>query len=147
MSHNSSSDQESDDGFYGPSLPPLPPAKSQSTSGQMIGPVLPPGIIPAAGDGSGDSSDEDVGPHLPDDISRQHPEHLTRTIVSEAKAGPSREEWMTVIPEKVEKRLGFQSVTSFSKRPVGPVPPAATPQLNPEPETSAVSISSPLCEN
>ena len=44
--------------------------------------------------------------------------NLNRTVKSTKKSEVKveREEWMTVVPKSVAKKLGMKSVTSFSKR-------------------------------
>lgn len=75
--------------------------------------------------------DEDViGPVLPssgEEIDRKRgyldPSYV-QSIVSKCGAGEQeskdmrREEWMTVVPKNVVKKMGFKSVTSFCKKPV-----------------------------
>lgn len=115
MSHTDSSDD--DDGFYGPSLPPASPQPESSQ--EVIGPVL-----PSQWNQQRDDEEEDdvtIGPLLPGESANDpHRNHQPVLRKSAADGLPKREEWMTVIPEKVEKRLGFKSVTSFSQRPIGP---------------------------
>ena len=43
---------------------------------------------------------------------------MKRTVKStkESEVKVEREEWMTVVPKSVAKKLGMKSVTSFSKR-------------------------------
>lgn len=136
------SDSDSGDAF-GPPLPPgfEPEAPEERTC--VIGPVLPPGFGAKdkeeelhgepveENDGrpeSGDSDDSDavIGPLLPgQDESDRGYDRVQRPILMEDDGKKKREEWMTVIPKKVQKKIGFKSVTQFTKKPDGddePVP-------------------------
>jgi len=128
-----------DDGSYGPQLPgenkspkssKLSPDKKVEK--RVIGPALPPGFVTQEPEDKDDnvSQEEDddqvIGPLPPgsqEDLKREYEPFIPTTSEPKNK----REEWMTVIPDKVEKKLGFTSVTSFSKRPVGPVGPVGPP--------------------
>ena len=116
------SSDDDDDGYYGPSLPPASPPPVQRQD--VIGPVLPPqwtGLREDQGEDEGD--DLTIGPLPPGDTAHDpHRDHQPLVRKSQQDL-PKREEWMTVVPAKVEKRLGFKSVTSFSQRPVGPAVP------------------------
>lgn len=119
------SGSDSDDDF-GPMLPPgFEKEAPAPTSRAVIGPTLPPGfatstssptdlIAPLGEDPEEDSSDDDViGPLLPgQEIDRGYGK-ITRVRKDDKE---KREEWMTVIPDKVEKKLGLKSVTSFCKK-------------------------------
>lgn len=109
-------DDDDDDDCYGPRLPPLDTSPDKVIP--VIGPSLPPHLQRSC-----EPSDEEeddgttIGPLPPGSRDDPHPD----VVVREAKTlddGPKREEWMTVIPDKVERKLGFKSVTSFSQRPV-----------------------------
>jgi hypothetical protein len=63
-----------------------------------------------------EDGDEMIGPLLPEDRGLdKFPTHVGRGPEVEDKA-EKREEWMTVIPKKTGRKLGFQSVTSFSRK-------------------------------
>lgn len=122
---------DSDDD-YGPALPPGFNAQPSAS----IGPTLPPHLAaklnqsdnvsddddqkPSPQDQQEESDDEDIiGPVLPGseaDKKRNYgPQRPSSSTEDAGKLG--REEWMTVVPKKVEKKLGLtqKSVTSFSK--------------------------------
>lgn len=111
MSSPTTSDDD-DDGFYGPSLPP-----PESPTDRVIGPVLPPHLRQRASDEEEDEDVPTIGPLPPGSQSDPHPDVVVRKPKLQDDQ-QKREEWMTVIPEKVERKLGFKSVTSFSQRPV-----------------------------
>ena len=104
MDHDSSS-SESD--TYGPKIP---------SSARTIGPALP---LDLKRDESSSDEDDSYGPLLPGQETNRD---YSSTKIIKSSDDPSkqskREEWMTVVPDKLEARLGFtaKSVTSFSKR-------------------------------
>lgn len=128
------SDSDSDD--YGPALPPGFAAGGKP----VIGPTLPPHLVAggsapiaadddivdgqrqqdAGGDEDDDGGDDGdvIGPVLPGSDADRRRKYAPRRPCNERdeiKSG--REEWMTVVPKKVEKKLGLhlKSVTTFSK--------------------------------
>ena len=124
---SSSSDSE-DESFYGPRPPPqTTDTTSERVKPSCIGPALPPGFVPQTDD---DGDEEDEGPSIGPVLSGQEDDRFKyqgSIVPVKEDAKNKREEWMTVIPDKVEKRLGFTNVTSFSKRPVGqPLPETST---------------------
>ncbi|KAI1285967.1 Uncharacterized protein HDE_11350 [Halotydeus destructor] len=124
------SDSEDD---YGPALPPS--FDEEPERAEIIGPTLPPGfknssdaddrtVEPnASSDESVESDDDFIGPALPSsgiDVKRGYHKVARKSQVDDNPNG--REEWMTVIPKKVEKKLLFTSVTSFSRKAAEPLP-------------------------
>ena len=110
-----------DDDVYGPRPPPDLSSQDLERR-ETIGPCMPPGYVPYTEEDDEESAndsnedDEVIGPVLPgQDAQRGYAEI---PIKSDDDSKPQREEWMTVIPKKVVKRLGFKSVTSFCKKPV-----------------------------
>ena len=67
---------------------------------------------------SEDDDDDIIGPILPTQDDLNQSANLNRTVKStkESEVKIEREEWMTVVPKSVAKKLGMKSVTSFSKR-------------------------------
>ena len=67
---------------------------------------------------SDDDDDDIIGPILPTQDDLNQSANLNRTVKStkESEVKVEREEWMTVVPKSVAKKLGMKSVTSFSKR-------------------------------
>lgn len=67
---------------------------------------------------SEDDDDDIIGPILPTQDDLNQSANLNRTVKStkESEVKVEREEWMTVVPKSVAKKLGMKSVTSFSKR-------------------------------
>lgn len=114
-----------DEDFYGPKPPPDLVVVEERR--ETVGPCLPPGFVPKGSDEEEESDNQNeeedddesdvIGPVLPGQDSQRG-----YSAVPEKSSGddskPQREEWMTVIPKKVVKRLGFKSVTSFCKKPV-----------------------------
>jgi hypothetical protein len=117
MSSPVSSSDDDDDSYYGPSLPPVKP---ESRTSEIIGPVLPAQIQKCPDDDEDDDDSETIGPLPPGAARDPHANHQPVIRNLNQSDLPKRDEWMTVVPDKVEKKLGFKSVTSFSQRPVGP---------------------------
>lgn len=109
MPSSTSESESSDDGdTYGPKLPPPALVK---------GPTLPPNLTRQSS--SSDDEDDSYGPQLPG-TKNERDYSNTKVLLSKSTDDanstlPKREEWMTVVPDKVEAKLGFKSVTSFSK--------------------------------
>jgi len=118
MSSPTDSGSDDDDGYYGPSLPPSSPDSSNRQ--EVIGPVLPSQWKNASVEQDEDDDAVAIGPLPPGDTANDPHQNHQPVLRKPQNDLPQREEWMTVIPAKVEKKLGFKSVTSFSKRPIGP---------------------------
>ena len=128
---------ESDDD-YGPALPPgfttsgnecgnigpqaMPTIRKEDICGGLEKEEMPDTIVVNDDE---DSDDDVIGPVLPSDAANNRNYGVYLPTDSGNKNG--REEWMTVIPEKVEKKLGFgKSVTTFSKASAEPIKEAKT---------------------
>jgi bifunctional DNA-binding transcriptional regulator/antitoxin component of YhaV-PrlF toxin-antitoxin module len=127
------SDSDSDDTF-GPALPPGFKAGVDEERKSVIGPALPPGFAvnsvnesespkadneaDSGDDNSGCESDDDgvIGPLLPGQNDSERGYVRVKRSAPEDDGREKREEWMTVIPKKVQKKMGFKSVTQFAKK-------------------------------
>lgn len=143
---NVESEEEADnDDCYGPALPP--DLQSKQNKCVKIGPHLPPNFdLNKSHNEVNESDDEDnhqseshkiIGPRLPSQKDLQaglsfHNDYQSQDTSKDSK----REEWMTSLPEgsSVARRLGFKSVTSFSRRPVIVDKVTSTKRPNPEEE-------------
>ena len=132
---SSDSHSDSDDDTYGPKPPPPAP---------IIGPTLPPNFARE------DSSDDEdtYGPQLAD--SQSHRDYSSSKVLpsksTEDSSASKREEWMTVVPDKIEARIGLKSVTSFSKKSTSEVNKNTKPTTPPlelpnEPPTNEDEVS------
>lgn len=119
-----------DEDVYGPRLPPMLPRRPAPSSQHVIGPMLPANLKKPEEEPDLDADGPQIGP-LPAGQSDPLHRSCCSRKPAQADSAPKREQWMTELPEKVERRLGFKSVTSFSKRPVGPAAP-------PPPEASDI---------
>lgn len=150
MPSSDSQSSDSDDGnAYGPKPPPPAP---------VIGPTLPPQMARGAGSSDDEDEDDTYGPQIPgSNSSRDYSGSriLPNKSSEQSTSGPKREEWMTVVPDKIEARIGLKSVTSFSKKsgevatkntPVAPLelpnnPPAIEDEVSKRRNNNAVDVS------